>query len=267
MTRIPKATDVIVWFGTAMLCAAVGLALPAFAEEAKPDFAIASKSIEASVSLDARIKADPALAADCLNEGKAWAAQRRAEADAARKQDPASFRDRGWTVERKYTVRSVVGGRYVSILRSDYMNTGGAHPNSDVDTILWDSNAGKRISIRPFFKETVDGGATMKALAKEIIAALKTEKSRRDIPETAEIDWYKGIEPKLLRLGAVTLAPSTDQTKSSGLTFHFPPYAVGPYAEGGYVAFVPSDKLKPYLTTEGAAIFGGGRSKGDDDDQ
>jgi len=53
----------------------------------------------------------------------------------------------------------------------------------------------------------------------------------------------------------VTLAPSTVSGKSSGLTFHYPPYAVGPYAEGEYVAFVPWETLKPYLTPEGAKIF------------
>ena len=65
--------------------------------------------------------------------------------------------------------------------------------------------------------------------------------------------------------GAVTLAPSTITGKSSGLTFHYPPYAVGPYAEGDYTAFVPWDKLKPYLSAEGLAIFGGARPRGDDE--
>jgi hypothetical protein len=36
-------------------------------------------------------------------------------------------------------------------------------------------------------------------------------------------------------------------------------YAVGPYAEGKYVAFVPWESLKPYLTPEGSAIFAGTR--------
>ncbi|MEN3288837.1 MAG: hypothetical protein V7634_3137, partial [Bradyrhizobium sp.] len=62
---------------------------------------------------------------------------------------------------------------------------------------------------------------------------------------------------------SVTLAPSTVPGKSSGLTFHYPPYAVGSYAEGEYVAFVPWDTVKPYLSPEGQAIFGGVRSKGD----
>jgi hypothetical protein len=145
------------------------------------------------------------------------------------------------------------------------MNTGGAHPNSDVDTILWDATAKRRISIRPFFIETADNGPTMTAMRNGVIASLNIEKKKRDATETATAGWYKGLEPKLLKIGAVTLAPSTEAGKSSGLTFHYPPYAVGPYAEGQYVAFVPWGTLKSYLTPEGARIFGGARPAGDDD--
>jgi hypothetical protein len=234
----------------------------ALAADPRPDAAIKTKKVEVSVFLDDKIKADPALAADCLAEGKAWAAKNRADAD--KEQDPILFRDGAWSYERKYAVRSVVGGQYVSIVRSDYMDTHGAHPNSDVNTILWDASAKKRISIRPFFTETTDNGPTMTALRKAVIASLNIEKKKRDTGETATAEWYKGVEPKLLKIGAVTLAPSTEAGKSSGLTFHYPPYAVGPYAEGEYVAFVPWEVLKPYLTPEGARIFGGTRPKGDD---
>ncbi len=235
------------------------------AAEPKPDFTIKTKSIDTNVSLDAKIKADAALAADCLTEGKAWAAKNSADADKERKQDPQMFRDGAWSMERKYETRSVVDGHYVSIVRSDYMDTGGAHPNSDVNTILWDSAASKRISIRPFFAETADGGATMKAMVKAVLASLTAEKKKRDTGETATDEWFRSVEPKLLKIGAVTLAPSTVAGKSSGLTFHYPPYAVGPYVEGEYIAFVPWETLKPYLAPEGAKIFGGSRPKGDDD--
>ncbi|THD52781.1 MAG: DUF3298 domain-containing protein [Bradyrhizobium sp.] len=237
----------------------------AFAAEPRPEAAIKNKSVEASVFLDDKIKADAVLSADCLTEGRKWIDKNAAEAAASRKQDPVMFRNGAWSFERNYAVRSVVDGHYVSIVRSDYMNTGGAHPNSDVDTILWDATAKKRISIRPFFTETADNGPTMKAMLKDVIASLNIEKKKRDTTETATAEWYKGLEPKLLKIGAVTLAPSTEADKSSGLTFHYPPYAVGPYAEGQYVAFVPWEALKPYLTPEGVKIFGGARPKGDDD--
>jgi hypothetical protein len=239
----------------------------ALAAEPKPDAAIRNKSVEARVLLDDRIKADPVLAADCLAEGRKWIEKNAAEAAASRRQEPQLFRDGGWTFERKYYVRSVVEGRYVSIVRLDYMDTRGAHPNSDVNTILWDATAKKRISIRPFFTETADNGPAMKAMLNSVIASLNAEKKKRDAGDTATAEWYGELAPGLLKIGAVTLAPSTAPGKSSGLTFHYPPYAVGPYAEGEYVAFVPWETLKPYLSPEGAAIFGGARPAGDDDGQ
>jgi hypothetical protein len=155
--------------GTIAWAAALGAA---FGAEPKPDFSIKSKAIEASVILDEKIKADPALAANCLAEGKAWAAKNGADAD----KEPELFRNGPWTMERKYETRSVVDGRYVSIVRDDYEYTGGAHPNSSSDTILWDKSAGKRISIRPFFTETADNGPTLKAMRRGVIASLVVEK-------------------------------------------------------------------------------------------
>jgi Protein of unknown function (DUF3298) len=253
---------------TFVLGAALSLgSLALAADDPKPDASIKTKAIEASVSLDAKVKADPALAADCLAEGKKWMDKSAADAASEMKQDPQFFKDGGWEFGRNYAVRSVVGDRYVSIVRDDYTDTHGAHPNRDVNTILWDKAEGRRISIRPFFTETADNGPTMNAMLKGIIASLKIEKKKRDSSATATIDWFKNLEPKLLKIGAVTLAPSTEAGKSSGLTFHYPPYAVGPYVEGEYVAFVPWEALKPYLTPEGQRIFGGSRPKADEDDQ
>jgi hypothetical protein len=237
----------------------------AFAAEPKPDFSVKTRWVEAAVILDAKIRADPALAANCLTEGKAWAVKNRADADKERKQDPELFRN-AWSFERKYGTRSVVDGRYVSIVRSDYQYTGGAHPNSSSDTILWDKSAGKRISIRRFFTETGDNGPTLKAMRQGVIASLEAEKKNRGA-EGTDASAIEAIEPKLLKIGPVSLAPSTAEGKSSGLTFHYSPYAVGSYAEGEYVAFVPWESLKPYLTAEGVAIFAGARPKDDDDGQ
>ncbi len=233
----------------------------------KPDASLKNELVEANVFLDARIKADPALAADCLAEGRKWLEKNAAEAAREQKDDPVLFRNGAWSFERKYAIRSVVADRYVSIVRDDYMDTHGAHPNTDVNTILWDKAVNKRISIRPFFSETADNGPAMTAMQKAIISSLKAEKKKRDSSETATAEWFKRVEPKLLKIGAVTLARSTEAGKSSGLTLHYPPYAVGPYAEGQYVAFVPWETLKPFLTPEGQRIFGGARPKGDADDQ
>lgn len=234
----------------------------------KPDAAIKNASIEASVFLDDKIKSDAALSANCLAEGKRWINKNAAEAAAARKDDPQFLQDGGsWSFSRNYSVSSDVADRYVSVVRSDYIDTHGAHPNSTVDTILWDTIQKKRISIRPFFIETADNGPAMKAMLKGVISALNAEKKKRGASDTATAEWYKGLEPELLKIGAVTLTPSTEAGKSSGLTFYYPPYAVGPYAEGKYVVFVPWDTLKPYLSPEGRQVFGGKRPKSEDDTQ
>jgi hypothetical protein len=240
----------------------------AFAADPKPELEIKTKALDVTITLDDKIKAEPALAADLLAEGKRYAEKQRKDAEADRRSDPKMFPADGYMFQRDYTTRSTVGGRYVSIVRSDYIDVHAAHPNTDVNTILWDKTENKRISIRPFFKETADKGPMLTSVLKNIIVALRAEKKRRDVDEAAQgVDWYKDLAPNLLKIGAVSLAPSTEVGKSSGLTFHYPPYAVGPYAEGPYTAFVPWQDLKPYLTAEGEAIFGGARPKGDDDEQ
>ncbi|HEY4204234.1 MAG TPA: DUF4163 domain-containing protein [Xanthobacteraceae bacterium] len=242
-----------------LIVAALVLAsVTVLAADAKSDFALKTKYIDAKVMLDRALKSNTALAADSLAEGKRWVEKNHAEAAKEFKASPELFRDgRAWTFERSYTQASLVDGRYVSVVRTDYIYTGGAHPNTDIDTILWDDSAKKRISIRPFFKETADDGPTLKALRDASITAVKTEKKARNIPDSGEIDWYKDVEPKLLKVGAVTLAASSEPGKSSGLEFHYPPYAVGSYAEGPFDVFVPWETFKSYLSPQGVAIFAG----------
>jgi hypothetical protein len=231
----------------------------ATADDPKPDFALKSKAAEITVSLAADLKANQPLAENLLAEGRRWGQKYLANANKEFKESPELFSEgRAWSIDRNYDTRSVIAGRYVSVGRSDYMNTGGAHPNTDINTIIWDNAAKKRISIRPFFKETADNGPTMKAILEAIVVSLRAEKKERDT-YTTDADIKNHLEPKLLKIGAVTFAPSTEAGKSSGLLFDYPPYAVGAYAEGAYDAFVPWDVLKPYLSPEGIAIFGGSR--------
>jgi uncharacterized protein DUF3298 len=237
--------------------------------------------VEIGVDVADTLKSYPGLFDNCVAEGKAYAAQMRAQAEKEHHDDPAMFRDgTAWSYDRAYELRSAIG-RYISVVRSDDTFEGGAHPNHMVDTIVWDMQAQKRISIRPFFTETADDGPTMNALAAEAKLSVANLKIADGIPAGSDDklpanitpaqylrkDTFisDGIKPTLLKLGPVTLAPSTEAGKSSGLTFHYGPYAVGPYAEGSYTAFVPWTAFRQYLTPEGAALFGGIRPKSDSD--
>ncbi len=246
-----------------------------------PQISIEKKYLEVSVVVDNALKPFAGLFANCLAEGKIWADKAGADATVQWRADPKSFRDQQWSYDRVYNLRSTVG-RYVSIVRSDGTFEGGAHPNQEIDTILWDAEARKRISIRPFFTETADNGSTMAALARLAALAIAAAKIANGIngygdddtpaskltpeQELRQDSFIKdGIKPKLLELGPVTLAPSTESGKSAGLTFHYSPYAVGPYVEGPYTVFVAWTDFRQYLSPAGTAIFGGTRPKDDAD--
>ncbi|KAA0076395.1 DUF3298 and DUF4163 domain-containing protein [Tardiphaga sp. P9-11] len=246
-----------------VLLAALGTS--ALAAEPKPDILLKDKFVEVNVSFDAAIKADASLVKNLTTSGKAWAAKTFRDVSALPKDggDMPTRPEPPWAVERSYTQRTLVAGRYVSIIRSEYRFTGGAHPDRSSDTLLWDRRAKKMVSIRPFFTDLADNGEAMTAIRDAIVVDLKTEMKRR-IPDDPNMSLIDALEPKLLKIGPASLMPSTIPGKSSGLTFYYSPYAVGSYAEGDYDAFVPWEKLKPYLSAEGSAIFAGERPKDDD---
>jgi hypothetical protein len=263
------AGSIVAWLGVAPSALAANVA------------SVKTHIVDIDVKVGDALKAYPGLFDNCAAEAKAYAAAMHAQADKEHRDDPAMFRDgTAWTYDRAYELRSAIG-HYVSIVRSDDMFEGGAHPNQGVDTILWETQAQKRISIRPFFAETADNGPTLNALAAEAklsVASLKIDNgipagSDDTLPTNITPAQYlrkdtfisDGIKPALLKLGPVTLAPSTEAGKSSGLTFHYGPYAVGPYVEGGYTAFVPWTVFQQYLSPEGMALFGGTRPKSDAD--
>lgn len=257
--------------GVAAIAVAITLALGpmATAATARPIISIATKGIDVSVTIDEALRAYPGLYDNLLAEGRHDAAKWRADAQTERAGDRRSIAEGiAWTYTRTYRLRSVVAQHYVSILRDDGSYEGGAHPNSIVNTILWDTHAKKRISMRPFFTEVADNGPAMTALANAIRAALVKEKKARgaEVDDPPEKDtWLAAVKPQILNLGAVTLAPSTVGGKSSGLTFHFSPYGVGAYAEGAYTAYVPWTTFKDFLSPTGVAIFAGERPPKDTD--
>jgi hypothetical protein len=252
---------VLRWTVTSITGLAV-LASLAHAAPPKPVISTKTKAVEISVAFDDTIKVRTELAANILGEGKRWAERERREADREWQNSPELFRGgQRWTLERDYAVVSVVADRYISILRTDYTYTGGAHPNTTLETVLWDEQAKKRISIRPFFNDLSDNSRAMVEIQNAVISSLTTEKKERGTYDPSDNEWFKNLQPSLFKIGAVVLEPSSEAGKSSGLTFHYSPYAVGAYAEGAYTAFVPWRILRPYLTADGLAIFGGDKPK------
>jgi hypothetical protein len=237
------------------------------AQAGKPVISIATKSVEMTVSIDEALRVYPALYDNLLAEARHGSAAWRDEMLSEQSGDRASVRiEQPRIYQRSYRLRSVVGEHYLSIVRNDTNYEGSAHPNSSVSAILWNESAKKRTSIRPFFKEAIDNGPTMTALAASIRAALAIEKKVRGAIVADDPDkdsWLVVVKPQFLDLGPVTLAPSTETGKSSGLTFHFAPDAVGAEDEGSYTAFVPWILLRTFLSADGEAVFSGERPSKD----
>lgn len=250
--------------------AAAPLLSPAFAlgKDEQPVLSIKSKVVEIKISIDPALRAYPRLYAALTTEAKEYAGERRKEAQEAWKTDRVLFRGFAWTFDRSYRTR-VVALPYISVLIDNGMFTGGAHPNTVLSTLLWDTRANRRVEADSLFRETEDGGPTTIALAKLVREAVVAEKKRRDAfveDDPAKDQWLQPIKADFSTLGAPSLAPSTIAGRASGMTFHFSPYGVGPYAEGSYTVFVPFSALEPYLADEAKRIFAGERPKSDGDE-
>jgi Deacetylase PdaC len=233
------------YFSRIAACLGSGLivliSLPAKAEDEKPVLSIKTPYVEIEVSIARELRAYPQLYAALFADAKKYTEQNRKEAHDAWQTDRPSFRDQPWTFDRGYRLRAAAPP-YVSVLIDSGEFTGGAHPNSVVDTLLWDSE-----------------------LVRDAVIA---EKKKRDIPmdDPASDNWLEPIKADFSTLGAPSLAPSTAAGRASGMTFHFSPYGVGAYAEGPYTLFVPFASLEPYLTDDAKKIFAGERPKSDEDE-
>lgn len=227
-------------------------------------FKVKAPYVEIEVGIDNALKAYPRLYDSLVAEGKQFGIDNKKDTVEQWREDKTLFHH-PYTFSRSYRLRTTAG-KYVSVAIDESFYTGGAHPNSDTDTLLWDRESGSRADFKTLFADTTDNGPAMTSLAKLIRAAVAAEKKRRDIevgdPDTDE--WLKEVKAEFKTFGAPSLAPSTTAGKSSGITFHFSPYAVGPYVEGFFNAFIPAEALAPYLTADAQKLFGGARPKSDE---
>ncbi len=242
------------------------ISLPAGAEDEKPILSIKTPYVEIEVGIAKELRAYPQLYSALLADAKKYVEQNRKEAHDAWQADRPSFRDHPWTFDRGYRLRAAAGP-YVSVLIDDGEFTGGAHPVSHLSTRLWNTEANRDADMETLFREIAENGPTATALAKLVRDAINEEKKKRDVPIDEETNrWLEPIKADFSTLGAPSLAPSTVVGHSSGLTFHFSPYAIGPYAEGSYMIFVPFVAFAPYLTDDAKKIFAGDRPKSDEDE-
>jgi len=245
------------------------LALPLSSARADDDENVIFETKTAYVEIDVRIQkslaAWPALYQRLVADGKKFGAESKSETLAQWREDKSLFRGLAYNFSQVYRLRTAAG-KYVSVIIDQSMFTGGAHPNHGSTTLLWDTEKNAEADFEKLFKDTADNSPDMKTLSELVLDALEAEKKAREVPFERDDMWFKDWKPEFSQFGSPSLAPSTEAGKSSGVTFHFSPYAVGAYAEGDYTAFVPASKLMPLLTPEARELFGGKRPESDRDE-
>lgn len=140
-------------------------------------------------------------------------------------------------------------GKLLSLERTDYEFAGGAHPNQSSQAVLWDKSLKRQVQPGQLIRG--DGGALDQALCDAVYAA---KKERLGAEATAPgSDW----KCPRWQTTPFVLVPSTTGGKAGGLKFLIPPYAVGPYAEGGYEVVVPVSAFQASLAAPYADEFAG----------
>lgn len=216
--------------------------------------------VEIEVIVADLLKAYPKLYEQLAAEGKKFGEESERDTAEQWREHRDFFRNMAHSFDRGYRLQAAAG-KYVSVEISELQFTGGAHPNHEIDTLLWDRELDRRVDFKTLFIDTENNSPAMAALAKIVKDAVIAEKKARGVPVEDDDIWFKEWKPEFEIFGAPGLAPSAEAGKSSGVTFDFSPYAVGAYVEGSYTVFIPAEKIAPFMTAEARALFGGERPR------
>jgi len=141
-----------------------------------------------------------------------------------------------WQLIAETTVEGVAGP-YVSLLTSRYRYTGGAHGIQETATATWwlDRSGPRRISLAELFAPGADYVARLAPL---VLADLRAQGAT----------WV--VQGQVSSLSAHDLALYV--LTPAGLSFTFPPYAMGPYVQGTFTVVVPYAKVLDMAAPNGA---------------
>jgi hypothetical protein len=139
--------------------------------------------------------------------------------------------------------------RLLGLELEEYENTGGAHPNAMLGSLVWDKRTGK--ALKPL--DLMRGDANSLRLDAMVCDALHAAKKARTGSGELQADQRCPIFSDV----KVTLERSTVAGKAGGLRVLFSPYEIGPWAEGSYELSFPIARLAGDINPDYAAEFGG----------
>ncbi|HEX8533226.1 MAG TPA: DUF4163 domain-containing protein [Allosphingosinicella sp.] len=166
----------------------------------------------------------------------------RVEVQAAAKEDKAGRGDGGADFfAHSYSKEWRVAGktpRLLSIVAEVGTFTGGAHPNSDYDAIIWDREADRQVAFGDLF---TDEARVMAALTGRFCKGLDAERTdKRGEALPASPGDFMTACPSLADQTMVA-ADSNGNGRFDTLQVLLPPSVAGPYAEAGYQVDIKID--------------------------
>ncbi len=222
-----------------------------------------SPHISTEISVAAEIVMEPGLGSEIVS-GSVGTARKLAQSAAEDSESVPEF-FRPYLLDETWDV-TYSSDRHLSVLGTRWMFTGGAHGNTGYMAIIWqrDGDGGKEVPVQSLF---VDGESVAApvwpVLMNHLYAQWEAEWVERvgspmgEDDQTWRDDARKTLTYRPDGYLTVTLLPSTVDEKSAGLAFHYPPYALGPYAMGTFSFEVPHAVFADYLTDDAKDVFAG----------
>ncbi|MEO0962443.1 MAG: DUF3298 domain-containing protein, partial [Pseudomonadota bacterium] len=247
---------------------AASVTLPAVAQDGRATDAfvqsIKTPQFESTISVAPEIMMESGLGSDLV--ASSIAAGRKLAVTAAEDAEASPEFFGPYLVDERWDV-TLANTTFVSVLGTHWMYTGGAHGNTDFSSFIWRRSEGGVGAYMPLADMFADGmgkdSPLWDVLSRTLLAQWEAEWEKRIGQPLGDDDaaWRDGAERAFAYhpeyQPVVTLLPSTQSEKSAGLTFHYSPYLLGPYAMGSFSFDVPYAVFEDYLTDEARSFFGG----------
>jgi len=198
----------------------------------------------------------PELGRSLVEDAGSELEQARAFAQEAKDEGSEYFRAHDYE-----TIWSMQGGAepLISLQSSAYTDTGGAHPNSFIQGLIYDTGAREQLAPMDIFASAEEAYAVLKPLLAETLTDEKLERYGEPMDDGGVIyaELMETLPPVEEGFTNAVLLPSTEDGKLGGMLFIFPPYAIGPYVEGGYEAVVAQADIHAALKPDYQPLFSG----------
>lgn len=206
---------------------------------------------ELSLTIPETPAAIPALKAEILRRFEVASKIVKDNAAEDKEADPPNFHAYSFHSEWRVTFDSP---RVISLSASNETYNGGAHPNDEYDTIVWDKTAGTAVALPDLFAKA-DIAAALRGIAEHAKASLR-KKFPHEEGQPADFDPVEGnIAADPEKLGHYALTYAKGETKAIGIVLLWGAGAPWPNVMGDIKLSVPAAVFRKYLAPQWAAEF------------